>query len=71
MSVQQSGQEALSQENRRFEPPPDFTAQANVQAEDYERAARDRLGFWEEQARRLQWEQEWSSPLDWQPPIAK
>jgi acetyl-CoA synthetase len=71
VSDQESGLEALSTESRRFEPPADLAAQANVTAEAYERADADRLAFWEEQARRLQWEQEWTSPLDWQPPFAK
>jgi len=65
------GLEALSTESRRFDPGAELAAGANVRADAYERAAADRLGFWEEQARRLEWAQEWSSPLDWQPPFAK
>src|SRR3712207_7181727 len=40
-------------------------------AEAYERAAKDRLGFWAEQAERLQWDTPWDEVLDWQPPFAK
>jgi len=65
------GLEALSTESRRFDPGAELAAEANVRADAYERAAADRLGFWEEQARRLEWAQEWSSPLDWQPPFAR
>ncbi|MCW2499860.1 MAG: acetyl-coenzyme synthetase [Frankiales bacterium] len=62
---------ALSSESRRFEPPADLAATANVTAEVYERAAVDRLGFWAEQAHRLRWDRPWDEVLDWQPPFAK
>jgi acetyl-CoA synthetase len=69
--TQQTGLEALSTESRRFEPPAELAASANVTAEAYERAAQDRLGFWAEQAGRLQWDTPWDEVLDWQPPFAK
>ncbi len=68
---QQTGFDALSTESRRFEPPAELAASANVTAEAYERAAQDRLGFWAEQASRLQWDTPWTEVLDWQPPFAK
>ncbi len=58
-------------ESRRFDPPPDLAASANVKADAYEVAEKDRLGFWEQQARRLTWAQEWTTPLEWDPPNAK
>ncbi len=61
----------LLHESRRFEPPEDLAAAANVQAEAYERAKADRLAFWEEQARRLDWATPWQTVLDWQEPFAK
>ena len=61
----------LLHESRRFEPPEDLAAGANVQAEAYERAKADRLAYWEEQARRLDWATPWETVLDWQPPFAK
>jgi len=67
-------QETLSnllQENRRFEPPADLAAQANVKADAYEEAAADRLGFWERAAERLTWAERWNTVLDWNPPFAK
>ncbi len=63
--------EALARESRRFDPPAELAASANVTAEAYERAAADRLGFWAEQAQRLQWDRPWDEVLDWQPPFAK
>jgi acetyl-CoA synthetase len=62
----------LMREERRFEPPADLAADANIKAEAYERAAADRLGFWEEQAGRLDWDRRWDTVLDWDnPPFAK
>ncbi|MGJ7909289.1 acetate--CoA ligase [Actinopolyspora sp. H202] len=62
----------LLEENRTFPPAADFAAQANATAELYDRAAEDRLGFWAEQARRLQWDSEWDQVLDWSnAPFAK
>jgi acetyl-CoA synthetase len=66
-----SGVEALASESRRFEPPVELAASANVTAEAYDRAAQDRLAFWEEQAGRLQWDTPWDTVVDWQPPFAK
>ncbi|MBC7373143.1 MAG: acetate--CoA ligase [Frankiales bacterium] len=63
--------EALSKEDRRFEPPADLAASANVTAAAYEQAGADRLGFWAEQAGRLEWATPWTQVLDWQPPYAK
>ena len=62
----------LMREERRFEPPADLAAGANVTADAYERAAADRLGFWEEQADRLDWDRRWDTVLDWDDaPFAK
>ncbi len=61
----------LSTENRHFPPTKDFAAQANAKVDIYEQAEKDRLGFWEEQAKQLQWDAPWSQILDWQIPYAK
>lgn len=62
----------LLKEERRFAPPADLAANANVTAEAYEQAKADRLGFWAEQARRLTWATEPTETLDWSnPPFAK
>jgi acetyl-CoA synthetase len=57
---------------RTFPPPEQLAAQANVGPDAYEKAAADRLAFWEEAARRLSWEKDWDQVLDWSnPPFAK
>ncbi|MEV3923407.1 acetate--CoA ligase [Actinomadura coerulea] len=72
MSQSQETLSNLLQETRRFPPPADLAASANVKADAYERAAEDRLGFWAEQADRLAWTKRWDDVLDWNnPPFAK
>ncbi|MFF8788610.1 acetate--CoA ligase [Streptomyces sp. NPDC015125] len=62
----------LLKEERRFAPPADLAANANVTAAAYEQAAADRLGFWAEQAERLSWETAPTQTLDWSnAPFAK
>jgi acetyl-CoA synthetase len=62
----------LLKEDRRFEPPADLAAHANLTEEAYDRAASDREAFWAEQADRLSWETRWNRVLDWDdPPFAK
>ncbi|MDT0341892.1 acetate--CoA ligase [Streptomyces litchfieldiae] len=62
----------LMTETRKFAPPAEVAADANVTAAAYEAAAADRLGFWAEQARRLSWETPPTETLDWSnPPFAK
>ncbi|RBM18931.1 acetate--CoA ligase [Streptomyces sp. PT12] len=62
----------LMTETRRFAPPAEVAADANITAAAYETAAADRLGFWAEQARRLSWATPPSETLDWSnPPFAK
>jgi acetyl-CoA synthetase len=62
----------LSHEDRRFEPPAEFAANANVKADAYDEADRDRLAFWAEAAERLSWAEKWTEVLDWSDaPFAK
>ncbi len=62
----------LLQEDRRFEPPAELAAHANLTAEAYDRAAADREGFWAEQAQRITWAEPFTQVLDWSnPPFAK
>ena len=63
--------ETLLSEQRRFPPAAEFAAQANGGAELYDAARRDRLAFWEEQARALEWMRPWDRVLDWELPHAK
>jgi len=69
--TEKTGLSALATESRRFEPPAELAAHANVTAAAYDAARTDRLGWWEAQARRLQWAKEWSTPLEWEAPFAK
>ncbi|WP_141587063.1 acetate--CoA ligase [Actinomadura sp. WMMA1423] len=72
MSQNQETLSNLLQETRRFPPPAELAASANVKADAYERAAEDRLGYWAEQADRLAWSKRWDDVLDWSnPPFAK
>ncbi|WP_326693580.1 acetate--CoA ligase [Streptomyces sp. NBC_01766] len=62
----------LMHENRRFPPPEDLAAQANVTAADVRVARADPLAFWEAQAHRLTWAEPWTQVLDWSdPPFAR
>ena len=62
----------LLQESRRFAPPAELAAAANVTEAAYGEADADRLAFWEKQAGRLHWTKKWDTVLDWtNPPFAK
>jgi acetyl-CoA synthetase len=61
----------LLTETRHFDPPPSLADDANVKADAYDTAARDRIAFWEEQARRLDWATPWETALEWEVPYAK
>ena len=63
--------ENLSTETRTFAPSPEFTAQANAQADLYLEADKDRLAFWDEQAKARVWEKKWGKTLEWESPYAK
>ncbi|MEV6523350.1 acetate--CoA ligase [Longispora sp. NPDC051575] len=61
--------ENLLSETRRFAPPAELAANANVTSDAQ---PSDRLAFWETQARRLSWAKDWDQTLDWSnPPFAK
>ena len=69
--VEQNIAQLLSEE-RVFEPPADFTAQAIVKERSvYERAGADYQGFWAEQAELLAWSRRWDTVLEWTPPTVK
>jgi acetyl-CoA synthetase len=62
----------LLHENRKFPPPDDLAANANVKGEAYDDADKDRVAFWEKQAERLSWDTKWTEALDWSgAPVAK
>ncbi|WP_166135688.1 acetate--CoA ligase [Nocardioides ochotonae] len=62
----------LLKEDRRFDPPADLAAAANLTEEAYATADADPEAFWAEQAERLTWDTRWEQVLDWSnPPFAK
>ncbi len=63
--------EALSDEQRRFPPSPEFAAQANAQPGIYEHADRDYLAYWAEWARKLEWSKPFTEILEWNEPFAR
>ncbi len=72
ISNQMNEIDALLHENRKFPPPDSFRKNAHVSDPSiYERASTDPEGFWEEQAKTLEWFKPWDKVLDWTPPHAK
>ena len=67
----EEGLSALLHETRTFAPPADLAKNANAQPGIYAEADKDRIGFWEAQARELTWAQPWSTALVWDLPFAK
>ena len=60
--------DALLEERREFEPPKEFTAQANANDPSiYEHAEKDPEAWWESQAERLSWSKKWDKVLQWDP----
>ncbi|OYO24158.1 acetate--CoA ligase [Enemella dayhoffiae] len=58
--------------DRRYPPPAELAANANVTAETLEKSWADPEAFWAEQAKRLDWGTEPTETLDWSnPPFAK
>ncbi len=74
MATEPSGDalDNLLHEERRFDPPAEFAANANVKAAEYDEADADRLAYWAKQAERISWAQPFDEVLDWSnPPFAK
>ena len=64
--------EALLQERRTFEPPAEFTRQANASDPSiYEEAERDPDAWWASQAERLDWFEPWEKVSEFDPPHHK
>ncbi len=62
----------LLKEQRTYTTPPAFRRQAQVKARSvYRQAQRDRLKFWADRARELEWLKPWRKVLEWKPPHAK
>ena len=56
--------ENLFREERRFDPPGKFSAEANAQSGIHEEAARDPLAFWSSEAEKIHWRKPWDRLLD-------
>jgi acetyl-CoA synthetase len=64
--------DALLTENRKFPPPPEFTAAAHVGDDKLrQRAEADPEAFWARQAEELEWFRKWDRVLEWKAPHAK
>ncbi|MUN53657.1 acetate--CoA ligase [Kocuria koreensis] len=70
--IHQKGR-TVSETYHTFDPPQQFTAQANAGSDLYEQASSQGTEFWAEQAKRfLHWDKEFTQTLDWtNPPFAK
>ena len=55
----------------KIPPTPEFAAQANAKADLYEKAERDFVAYWEDEARKLSWFKPWDKALEWNVPDAK
>ena len=71
MSQDHESLENLLTEDRHFPPTAEFAAQANATAELYDLAEKDRLAFWDQQAKALSWEAPWTQTLQWEAPYAQ
>ena len=71
MSQAHESIENLSTEDRKFPPTPEFAALANAKEDLYELAEKDRLAFWDTQAKNLKWDAPWSKTLQWDSPYAQ
>ena len=62
----------LLNEQRRYAPAPAFRRRAHVASPSiYRQAGIQRLKFWADRARELEWFKPWRKVLDWKPPHAK
>jgi acetyl-CoA synthetase len=71
MSQDHESLENLLSEDREFAPTAEFAAAANATADLYELAEKDRLAFWDQQAKALSWETPWTQTLQWDAPYAQ
>ena len=70
--MSEEGLSHLMHEDRRFPPPPELAAHANVTAATYAEAEADVEAFWAKQAERISWETPPTQVLDWSnPPFAQ
>ncbi|HEX2278025.1 MAG TPA: acetate--CoA ligase, partial [Candidatus Tectomicrobia bacterium] len=68
--------ESVLKEERVFQPPKEFSAQAHIKSfaeyeQLYKQAQDDPEGFWASMAKELDWFKPWDKVLEWNPPFAK
>jgi acetyl-CoA synthetase len=68
--------ESVLKEERVFQPPKEFSAQAHIKSfaeyeQLYKQAQDDPEGFWASMAKELDWFKPWDKVLEWDPPFAK
>jgi acetyl-CoA synthetase len=62
----------LLDEGREFPPSPEFAKNAIINDQNlYEKAKKDPLAYWEDEARRLHWSKPWDKVMEWDAPHAK
>jgi acetyl-CoA synthetase len=72
MAISETALDTLLQEDRRFPPPSEFVARANISdAGVYSRAEADPEGYWAGWAEELDWFQKWDRVLEWNPPYSR
>jgi acetyl-CoA synthetase len=71
MSQDHESLENLLTEDRQFPPSAEFAAQANAHQDLYDAAEKDRLAFWDKQAKELSWDSPWTQTLKWDAPYAQ
>jgi acetyl-CoA synthetase len=71
MSQDHESLENLLTEDRQFPPSAEFAAQANAHQDLYDAAEKDRLAFWDQQAKALSWDAPWTQTLQWDAPYAQ
>jgi acetyl-CoA synthetase len=71
MSQDHESLENLLTEDRQFPPSAEFAAQANAHQNLYDAAEKDRLAFWDQQAKALSWDAPWTQTLQWDAPYAQ
>jgi acetyl-CoA synthetase len=72
VSEEQSTNGSSEEEVRTYQPPEEFTRQANVQDPSvYEETEQDFEAFWADKARTLHWFKEFDETLRWDPPEAQ
>ena len=73
MNEDLNGIEALSYEQRKFAPSPEFVSRALVADQSlFDEAEADHEGFWERQAQELlDWDQPWSKVCEWDLPYSE